>query len=135
MSIHKERIETLGAPTALGAYSPGVWVAASESLYVSGQIGITPEGKLIEGLAAQTNQVLSNVAAILAVKNCSFEDVVKTELFIADPDYFSTVDDIYEAAFSDVSVKPARTCVVAQIPKFGALVEMSVTAARPLFQA
>ncbi len=121
------KVETSGAPGAIGPYSQAV--LAGEFLFVSGQIALDPEtGEMVKGaIMEQTERVLKNISAILAAAGLGFNDVVKAEVFLKDMSDFKTVNEIYESRFKG-SVKPARQAVgVAALPR-GALVEISCIA-------
>jgi len=112
----KNVISTDKAPKAIGPYSQAI--EAAGLLFASGQIPIVPAtGEIIAGgIEEQTEQVLSNIEAILAAKGLGFADVVKTTVFLADMNDFATVNGIYAKAF--VENPPARSCVqVARLPK------------------
>ena len=112
----KNVISTDKAPKAIGPYSQAI--EAAGLLFASGQIPIVPAtGEIIAGgIEEQTEQVLSNIEAILAAKGLGFADVVKTTVFLADMIDFATVNGIYAKAF--VENPPARSCVqVARLPK------------------
>ena len=112
----KNVISTDKAPKAIGPYSQAI--EAAGLLFASGQIPIVPAtGEIIAGgIEEQTEQVLSNIEAILAAKGLGFADVVKTTVFLADMNDFATVNGIYAKVF--VENPPARSCVqVARLPK------------------
>ena len=124
----KKIISTQNAPAAIGPYSQGVW--SGELLFLSGQIPINPEtGAMVEGdAAAQAEQVLKNVGAILASQGLSFGNVVKATVFSTDMGTFSAVNEVYGRYFKEEP--PARSFVeVSALPK-GALVEIEVVASR-----
>lgn len=125
IEMPKTIIYTNGAPKAIGPYSQAV--AADGVLYASGQIGINPEtGELVEGLEAQARQIFRNIKAVLSEAGCSLDDVVKTTVFMIDPNGFSVFNSIMAEEFAEPY--PARSCVfVSALPK-GALVEVEVTA-------
>ena len=118
-------ISTNKAPGAIGPYSQGYIV--NGFVYTSGQIAIDPAtGNLVEGgIAAQTEQVMQNLGAVLAAAGSSYEKAVKTTCFLTDMADFATFNEIYGRYFTE---KPARSCVaVKSLPK-GALVEVEVIA-------
>jgi len=124
----KKIISTQNAPAAIGPYSQGVW--SGELLFLSGQIPINPEtGAMVEGdAAAQAEQVLKNVGAILASQGLTFGNVVKATVFSTDMGTFSAVNEVYGRYFKEEP--PARSFVeVSALPK-GALVEIEVVASR-----
>ena len=75
-----EKIQTDGAPEAIGPYSQAI--VAGDFMCLSGQIAINPlTGKLVEGdIKEQTTQVLENIRVILKVKEITFSEIVKTEI-------------------------------------------------------
>ena len=115
IAIKMETISTPNAPAAIGPYSQAI--QSGDFIFCSGQLGIDPAtGKLIsDDITAQAEQVLKNIAAILAASNRTLTDVVKTTIFLASLDDFKTVNEIYARHFGDH--KPARSTVqVAALP-------------------
>ncbi len=124
----KKIISTQSAPAAIGPYSQGVW--SGELLFLSGQIPINPEsGAMVDGdAAAQAEQVLKNIGAILASQGLTFRNVVKATVFSTDMGTFAGVNEVYGRYFKEEP--PARSFVeVSALPK-GALVEIEVVASR-----
>ena len=121
----KEIIIATNAPAALGPYSHAV--AMEGIVFTSGQLGIDPAtGKLAEGVAAQAEQALKNLEAVLKAAGASMADVVKTTVFVKDLADFGTVNTIYGQHFG--ADFPARSCVqVAALPA-GGLVEIESVA-------
>ena len=121
----KKIISTDKAPAAVGPYSQAVKVG--NILYCSGQIGLDPVSGQMKGsdVRTQAEQVMENIAAVLAAADASFEDVVKTTCFLADINDFATFNEIYAKYFTG---KPARSCVAAAALPKGALVEVEVIA-------
>jgi 2-iminobutanoate/2-iminopropanoate deaminase len=120
-------VATNQAPSAIGPYSQGV--CAGEYLFVSGQIAIDPaKGKLAgETIEEQTRQVLKNLEAILAAQGLTFENVVKTEVYLKDLKDFPAMNTLYGEKFFH-QVKPARATVqISKLP-LDALVEISCIA-------
>ena len=118
-------INSAAAPAAIGPYSQAV--KANGMLFTSGQIGIVPAtGEIAEGgLVAQAEQVMQNLAAVLAEAGTSFEKTVKTTCYLADMADFAAFNEVYAKYFVG---KPARSCfAVKGLPK-GALVEVEVIA-------
>jgi 2-iminobutanoate/2-iminopropanoate deaminase len=114
------------APKAIGPYSQGV--RAGSLLFVSGQIPIDPAtGELVDGdIAAQTRRVLQNVGEILKAGGASFDQVVRTTVFLADMDDFAAMNEVYGTYFS--APAPARATVqAARLPR-NARVEIDVIA-------
>lgn len=114
------------APAALGPYSAAI--RKGDMLFCAGQTPIVPDtGELVEGCAGcQTRQVLTNVKAVLEAAGASFDDVVKTTVFLTDMANFQKMNDVYAEFFTPPF--PARSTVaVKQLPK-DALVEIEVLA-------
>jgi 2-iminobutanoate/2-iminopropanoate deaminase len=121
-------IKAADAPAAIGPYSQAV--RAGDFIFTSGQIGLEPEsGKLVEGVEAQTQQVLANLKAVLAAAGATLDDVVKTTIFLTDLAHFQVVNTTYAAAFA--FDPPARSTVqVAALPRH-ALVEIEMVVYAP----
>ena len=112
----KQVIASSDAPKAIGPYSPAV--RTGDLLFISGQIPLDPAtGNVVEGdIAAQTRRVLDNIGALLEAGGLTFRDVVRTTIFLADINDFSTVNTVYGTYFSEPY--PARATVqVARLPK------------------
>lgn len=104
------------APAAIGPYSPAV--TAGPFLFLSGQIPLDPAtGELVAGdVAAQTTQVMRNLAAVLQAAGTSMARVVKTTIYLADLDDFATVNSVYGQFVG--TPPPARATVqVARLPR------------------
>ena len=109
---------TTNAPDPIGPYNQAVLVG--NTLYTSGQIAInTATGDLvIENITVETEQVMQNMKAVLAAANMTFENVVKTSIFISDMNNFSKINAVY-ANYFNADTAPARETVeVANLPKF-----------------
>ena len=104
------------APKAMGAYSPAI--KAGNLLFVSGQIPIDPStGNLIQGdIAAQADQVMQNLTALLRAAGASFTNVVRTTVYLADMNDFAGMNEVYSRYIVDPP--PARATVqVARLPR------------------
>lgn len=111
-----------GAPAAIGPYVHAV--AVGDLLFTSGQIPLTLDGTMPEGIAAQTEQVFDNLAAVLDAAGTGLDRVVKATVFVTDLGDFATLNAVYEKRFG--SHKPARSTVqVAALPR-GASVEIEL---------
>lgn len=111
-----ERIHTSEAPEAIGPYSQAI--RCDGWLYCSGQIPLDPATmELVEGdITVQTEQVMKNIARLLAAAGCSMTDVVKTTVFISDMALFNDMNAVYGRHFGDH--RPARSTVaVRELPK------------------
>ena len=129
---NKTRIATNAAPPAIGTYSQAV--RTGDLVFVAAQTGRDPAtGKLVEGLDAQTRQMLANVDAILNAAGCTPADIVKVSLLLADIKDFKAVDQIYASWLPGLGVTPlpARTAFQAAALPAGALVMLEVVAAVP----
>ena len=125
----KSKIQTNAAPPAIGTYSQAI--RTGNFVFVAAQTGRDPgTGKLLEGLEAQTRQMLANVEAILNAAGCTPGDIVRTTLLLADIKDFKAVDVIYAQWLPGLGVTPlpARTAFAALALPAGALVMMEVTA-------
>ena len=113
------------APAAIGPYSHAV--VRNGLAYCSGALPLDPESMtLVEGIEAQSEQVLKNMAAVLSASGSSLDQVVKTTIFLANMADFPVVNGIYAEAFGDH--KPARSTVqVAALP-LGASIEIECIA-------
>jgi 2-iminobutanoate/2-iminopropanoate deaminase len=112
----RQAISAPDAPKAMGAYSPAI--RAGNLLFVSGQIPIDPRsGELVTGdMAAQADQVMRNIAALLKAAGVGFEHVVRTTVFIADMNEFGAMNEVYSRYIVDPP--PARATVqVARLPR------------------
>jgi 2-iminobutanoate/2-iminopropanoate deaminase len=112
----KEIIQTEHAPNAIGPYSQAV--KANGLVFASGQIPIDPQtGQFVPGgVAAQTEQVLKNLAAVLEAAGSSLDRIVKTTVFLADMEEFAAMNEVYGRFFKEQP--PARATVeAARLPR------------------
>jgi 2-iminobutanoate/2-iminopropanoate deaminase len=126
--MSRTAVATPLAPAAIGPYSQAVDVGCF--VFCSGQLGLDPAtGALVEGgVAAQAQQAMGNLRAVLDAAGLSFGDVVKTTIFLADMADFATVNEVYARYMPEPP--PARSTVqVAALPK-GGLVEIEAIARR-----
>jgi len=126
----KNIIKTDIAPKAIGPYSQGV--ISNGFIFLSGQIAITANGEVLtdRNVAAQTELILENIGALLRISGCSYENVVKTTIFLTDMNDFTTVNEIYGTYFKDDP--PARsTIAVVALPR-GAKIEIECIAVQVL---
>ncbi|MEI6305728.1 MAG: RidA family protein [Deltaproteobacteria bacterium] len=119
-------IATENAPAAIGPYSQAVKVG--ELLFCSGQIALdVTTGEMLQGdAAAQTEQVMANISALLDTAGAGFDNVVKSTIFLLDMGDFAAVNEVYGRCFC--SHKPARSTVAVKSLPRGALVEIEVIA-------
>lgn len=121
----RKAIQTEKAPAAIGPYSQAI--QAGDFLYISGQIPINPaNNKVEEGIENQTKQVLSNLEAILAKAEASFDQAVKFTIYLSSMEDFKVVNEIYGTYLQEPY--PARATVeVSRLPK-DVLIEMDLVA-------
>ena len=120
-----------GAPAAIGPYSQAQVVrlhGGNRLVFTSGQVALDPETGELKGadIAAQTEQVLRNLAAVLKGASLELADVVKTTVYLADMADFQGMNQVYEKHFP--SPAPARTTVAAAGLPRGARVEIEAVA-------
>ena len=128
----RDAVATTKAPKAIGPYSQAVvtdgWV------FCSGQIPIDPaSGQLVQGdIIDQTRQVLANLQHVLAAAGATFDDVIRTTVYLADMNDFAAMNEVYATVFA--SPAPARSTVqAARLPR-DARVEIDVVARVPAFE-
>jgi len=110
--------------TPAGPYSP--IVRAGEWLVTAGQLGVTPDGEMAEGIEAQTAQCMANIRTLLESKGAGMDKIVKTTVFLADIADWPKMNGPYEEALQ--GNKPARSAFqVAALPR-NALVEIEAWA-------
>lgn len=125
----KKIITTDKAPAPLGPYNQAV--LSGDVLYLSGQIAINPEtNKLVlEDIKSETLQVMQNLKAVLNAAEYTFEDVVKSTIFISNMDDFSSINEVYGSFFNDETAPARETVQVAKLPK-SVNVEISMIASK-----
>jgi 2-iminobutanoate/2-iminopropanoate deaminase len=113
----KKIIETTNAPAPIGPYSQAIHY--HDMVYTSGQIAIDPQtGALNNGSVAQeTKQIMENLKAVLAAAGLTFEQVIKTTIFLTNMDDFGLVNSIYGAYFNEASAPARETVQVVRLPK------------------
>ena len=120
-------VSTPHAPAAIGPYSQAV--RAGQFVFLSGQIPLDPSsGNMVGGddVEAQTVQVMKNLGAVLSAAGSSFDQVVKSTIFLTDLGDFAIVNRVYGGHFE--GAPPARATVqVAALPR-GAKVEIELVA-------
>jgi 2-iminobutanoate/2-iminopropanoate deaminase len=118
-------VPTPNAPPVAGPYSPAV--RAGDWLVLAGQVGFDPAtSRIVEGVGAQTRQVLANIAAVLGDCGASLTDVVKTTIFVTNIAAFTDVNEVYGEVFGDH--RPARSTVEVSALPAGAMVEIETWA-------
>lgn len=126
----RETIFTKNAPAPIGPYSQGV--RFGNTYYFSGQIALDPTtGNFVSAtdVKLQTQQVMKNIEALLTESGLTFDNIVKTSIFLKSMNDFPIVNEEYAKSFSS-GVYPARETVeVSRLP-IDALVEISVICAK-----
>ncbi|HVP70206.1 MAG TPA: RidA family protein [Gemmatimonadaceae bacterium] len=119
-------ISTDQAPAAIGPYSQAV--KAHNFVFTAGQIALDPKsGQIVDGgIDAQTQRVLANLTAVLHAGGATWNDVVKTTVYLADLTDFARVNELYGKHLGDA--RPARSTVQAAALPRGALVEIDAIA-------
>jgi 2-iminobutanoate/2-iminopropanoate deaminase len=113
----KKIIYTENAPAPIGPYNQAVLVG--NTLYTSGQIALNPQTMelVLDDIETETKQVMENMKAVLAAAEMTFENVVKTSIFIMNMEYFSRINAVYGAYFNDATAPARETVQVACLPK------------------
>ena len=114
----KKIINTSNAPAPIGPYNQAV--LTGNTLYTSGQIAINPaNGELVlDSIAIETKQVMENLKEVLAAAKMTFENVIKTSIFISDMNNFAKINAIYGEYFNNETAPARETVEVANLPKF-----------------
>ena len=121
----KQKIETNKSPKAIGPYSQAI--INGKMIFISGQIHLTPDGKLLNGtIEEQTHQVMKNLKNVLEKAGVTFDEVVKTTIYVTDMSYYGKLNLIYGSYMTEPF--PAReTVCVTELP-LGANLEISMVA-------
>ncbi|WP_439152922.1 RidA family protein [Winogradskyella sp.] len=123
----KKIINTTKAPAPIGPYNQAVLVG--NTLYTSGQIALDPETMelVLDDIKNETKQVMENMKAVLAAADMTFDNVIKTSIFISDMNNFTQINAVYGQYFDEATAPARETVEVANLPKF-VNVEMSMIA-------
>jgi 2-iminobutanoate/2-iminopropanoate deaminase len=117
--MSKQVIRTNQAPAPVGPYNQAI-ATSGQMLFVAGQIPLDPASGMIVGegnITAQTQQVMANLEAILTAAGATWENVVKTSVFLTDLANFVPMNQVYAEYFVE-DTAPARACVeVSRLPK------------------
>ncbi len=113
----KKIINTPKAPAPIGPYNQAV--LSGNTLYISGQIAINSETSefVLANIKAETRQVMENLSAILEEANMTFENVIKSSIFISNMDDFASINDVYGSYFNEATAPARETVQVARLPK------------------
>ncbi len=125
----KKIIMTSKAPAPIGPYNQAV--LRGNTLYTSGQIALHPEtGELVlTDIKTETQQVMENMKAVLEAANMTFNEVVKTTIFITDMNDFGQINEVYGSYFNENDAPARETVQVVRLPK-NVHVEISMIAVK-----
>ncbi|MBT8326965.1 MAG: Rid family detoxifying hydrolase [Bacteroidia bacterium] len=126
--MSKKIIATSNAPAAIGPYSQAI--LANGTLYCSGQIAINPKtGVLVlDDIESETEQVLTNVEAVLSEAKMSLDNVVKASIFMSSMDHYASINKVYSRYFANNP--PAREAVAVKTLPKNVNVEISIIAVK-----
>ncbi len=129
MLLMKKIVTTTKAPAPIGPYNQAI--LSGNTLYTSGQIAINPvTGELVlDDIKTEAELVMQNLKAILEEVDMTFENVIKTTIFLNDMNNFSQVNEVYGNYFNEDTAPARETVAVAALPKF-VNVEISVIAVK-----
>lgn len=113
----KQVINTPNAPAPIGPYNQAI--LSGNTLYLSGQIALNIETGLLvlDDVKSETKQVMENLKAVLDAAGMTFENVVKTTIFISDMNNFTLINEVYGSYFNDATAPARETVQVARLPK------------------
>ena len=113
----KKIIYTENAPAPIGPYNQAVLVG--NTLYTSGQIALNPQTMelILDDIETETKQVMENMKAVLTAADMTFENVIKTSIFIMNMNDFTRINSIYGSYFNEATAPARETVQVACLPK------------------
>jgi len=113
----KKIIYTENAPAPIGPYNQAVLVG--NTLYTSGQIALNPQTMelVLNDIETETKQVMENMKAVLAAADMTFENVIKTSIFIMNMNNFARINSVYGSYFDEKTAPARETVQVACLPK------------------
>jgi len=121
----KQKIETNKSPKVVGPYSQAI--INGKMIFTSGQIHFTPDGKLLNGtIEEQTHQVMKNLKNVLEKAGVTFNEVVKTTIYVTNMSYYGKINVIYGSYMAEPY--PARETVCVKELPLNAKVEISMIA-------
>jgi len=123
----KKIINTAKAPAPIGPYNQAILIG--NTLYTSGQIALNPISMelVLDDIETETFQVMQNLNAVLDAAGMSFDNVVKSTIFITNMNDFTKINTVYGKFFDENSAPARETVQVAELPK-GVNVEISMIA-------
>ena len=125
----KKIINTSKAPAPIGPYNQAV--LSGNTLYTSGQIALHTETMelVLDDIKTETKQVMENMKEVLAAADMTFENVIKSSIFVSDMHNFAKINEVYSAYFDEATAPARETVEVANLPKF-VNVEISMIAVK-----
>ena len=125
----KTIITTENAPAPIGPYNQAV--LSVNTLYTSGQIAFNPKTNalVLDDIKTETKQVMENLKAVLEAVSMTFNDVVKSTIFISNMDDFALINEVYGSYFDEQTAPARETVQVARLPK-NVNVEISMIAVK-----
>lgn len=125
----KTIINTPNAPAPIGPYNQAI--LTGNTLYISGQIAFDPKTNelVLDSIDVEAKQVMENLKAILAAVEMTFENVIKSTIFISDMNNFGQINEVYGSYFDDATAPARETVEVANLPKY-VNVEISMIAVK-----
>ncbi len=125
----KKIINTSKAPAPIGPYNQAVLVG--NMLYTSGQIALNPENMelVLDSIEIETSRVMENLKAVLNAADMTFENVIKSTIFISDMNDFAKINSVYGSYFNEETAPARETVQVAVLPK-NVNVEISMIAVK-----
>ena len=115
--MEKKIIYTEKAPAPIGPYSQAILI--NNTLYTSGQVALHPNTMelVLDNIETETKQVMENLKAVLEAADMTFENVIKTTIFLTDMGDFSNMNVVYSSYFDEKTAPARETVEVAGLPK------------------
>ena len=125
--MEKKFINTNKSPAPIGPYNQAI--LKGNTLFISGQIALDPESMKLNNVSInnETHQVMMNLKNILEKANMSFNDVVKSSIFLSDMSLFKDVNEIY-GSYLTIGNEPARETIAVKTLPMNVNVEISMIA-------
>ena len=123
----KKIIITDHAPAPIGPYNQAVLIG--NMLYTSGQIALNPKTMelVLDNIEIETKQVMENIKAVLEAAGMTFENVIKTTIFIMNMNDFASINKVYGSYFNESTAPARETVQVSGLPR-GVNIEISMIA-------
>ena len=110
--MSKTIVQTDAAPAAIGPYSRGGRSMQADRLRFRTNT-VNPRNDFVDGdIAAQTERVMQNLEQVLLASGCTFNEVVRTTIFLKSMDDFAAVNEVYATRFPE---KPTGACLCGSI--------------------